>query len=279
MGIYDSVGFSSYALSKGVLSLPERFANILKKKTSSKRVGIPNRGDNGISVILCTNRTQFLQNIFSNYGRQLYKTKELIVILNNNELDLKRYKTVAGKYPNVSVYQLDESVSLGRCLNFAVAKANYPLVVKFDDDDYYSPYYLRGVAKCFNTTGADVLGKKTCYLYLKSRNLLLLFHPNRANRYTDMVMGSTLAFRRMLFRKVKFRNVSRGEDTYFFDDCTKNKVKIYSCDPFNYVCIRRSNRFSHTWSIDEKTILKHSLPVTKTNHFPRYITRVVRVSH
>jgi hypothetical protein len=259
--------------------LPERRSNILDTSISTKKAVTSNRADIGVSVILCTNRTQFLTNIFSNYGRQLYEPKELILVLNKNTMDVNKYRSVARDYHNVSVYQTDESMSLGKCLNFAGSKAKYPIIAKFDDDDYYSPYYLNGVVQCFNTSKADVLGKNTCYLYLKSRNLLLLFHPNRSNQHTDMVMGSTLAFRRMIFNKVKFRDVSRGEDTYFFRDCTKHKVKIYSCDPFNYVCIRRRNRFSHTWSIDERTILEHSVQITKTKNFIRYITRVVGVSH
>lgn len=237
-----------------------------------------NTAPSGISVIICTNRPLFRRNIFLNYGRQLYKTKELILILNKNRMDVNRYKAMAAKYPNVSVYQIDESTSLGSCLNVAVLKAKYPIITKFDDDDYYSPYYLHGVARCFNATDADVLGKNTCYLYLERKNLLVLFHPKRANQYTDIVMGSTLAFRRTVFKTVKFQDVSRGEDTYFLDDCAKQNLKIYSCDPFNYVCIRRSNRFSHTWSIDEKTILEHSRLVAKTKDFTKFVTRVVRVS-
>jgi hypothetical protein len=255
--------------------LPERRSKILDTSLSAKRAPTSNRADNGISVVLCTNRPQFLSNIFSNYRRQLYKPKELILVLNKNKMDLNKYRIVARRYQNVSVYQLDESMSLGRCLNFAASKATYSIVAKFDDDDYYSPYYLNGVVQCFNTSKSDVLGKNTCYVYLKSKNLLLLFHPNRSHQHTDMVMGSTLAFRRKIFSKVKFRDVSRGEDTYFFRDCVKHKVKIYSCDPFNYVCIRRSNRFSHTWSIDERTILEHSVRVTQTKNFIRYITRLV----
>ncbi|GMA62876.1 glycosyltransferase [Alicyclobacillus fastidiosus] len=243
-----------------------------------KRADIQEVADNGISVILCTKRPQFLASIFSDYDRQLYKSKELILVLNNNQMELNRYKSFAAQHPNVSVYQLDESVSLGRCLNFAVSKAKYSVIAKFDDDDYYSPYYLDGVARCFNKNTADVLGKNTCYLYLESRNLLLLYHPNRENRYTRMVMGATLAFRRKVFYKVKFRNVSRGEDTYFFRDCAKNKLKIYTCDPFNYVCIRRSNRFSHTWTVDEKTIMKHSTRVATTENFKPYITSIVKGS-
>ncbi len=266
----------SISLSKEDSTLQEMSENINKIQATVKKMDTQNVVVSGISVILCTNRPEFQLNIFLNYDRQLHRPKELILVLNNNKMDLNWYRAIAIRYPNVLVFQMDESISLGRCLNFAVSKAKYPLIAKLDDDDYYSSYYLNGVVQCFHDNKADVFGKNTCYLYLKSRNLLLLLHPNRENQYTDMVMGSTLAFRRTVFRKVKFRHVSQGEDTYFFADCAKQNLKIYSCDPFNYVCIRRSNRLSHTWSVDEKTLLEHSIRVAETLDFTRYITHDVR---
>lgn len=191
-------------------------------------------------------------------------------------MDLEKYRLEAKKYPNVSVYRVDENNSLGKCLNFAVYRSRYPLITKFDDDDYYTRYYVNGIVSCFQQSRALVLGKNTCYVYLKGKRLLLLFRPNQINQYKDQVMGSTLSFRRHVFNKVRFRDVSQGEDTCFFEDCLKHNIKIYSCDPFNYVCIRRQNRFSHTWTVDEKTLLEHSKLVARTMDFTRFITRVVR---
>lgn len=231
----------------------------------------------GVSVIVSTRRPIFFENLFANYERQLYPRKELILILNNNKMDLKKYRAEAKYYPEVSVYRMDEKDSLGKCLNFAVAKSKYPFVAKFDDDDYYSPYYLNGVVSCFRKNKADVVGKNTCFLYLKSKHLLLLFHPKRTNQFTDLLMGSTLSFRKRVFQKMKFRDVSRGEDTFFFQDCAKHNIKLFSCDPYNYVCIRRMNRLTHTWTIDEKTILEHSEKVSHTMDFARFITKNVEL--
>ena len=50
----------------------------------------------GVSIIVCTNRPQFLDNILQNYYRQRYKVKELIIILNQDSMNMrliqKRYR-------------------------------------------------------------------------------------------------------------------------------------------------------------------------------------------
>lgn len=42
----------------------------------------------GISIITCTNRHNYLNNLFQNYSRQKYANKELIIIINNNKIPL-----------------------------------------------------------------------------------------------------------------------------------------------------------------------------------------------
>ena len=95
-----------------------------------------------ISIITCTKRENFIENVYENYQRQEWQDKELIIILNNNAMSLKKWQTKAKSYENVSVYQLSEAISLGNCLNFGIEQSKYDYIAKFDDDDYYSPKYL-----------------------------------------------------------------------------------------------------------------------------------------
>ena len=67
---------------------------------------------------------------------------------------------------NVTIYQLPEEKTLGECLNFGIEKARYNIVAKFDDDDYYSPYYLTEAMRIFLTTDAQVSWKrKSLYVF------------------------------------------------------------------------------------------------------------------
>jgi hypothetical protein len=71
----------------------------------------------GVSVIACTNRPHFFGKIISNYSKQLYKAKELIIILNKDSMALSKYHRKVHAYPNVSVYKIREKRTLGHCLN------------------------------------------------------------------------------------------------------------------------------------------------------------------
>src|SRR5688572_13166448 len=74
----------------------------------------------GFSVITVTNNELFIDNIFENYDRQILENKELIIILNKNRLNVEKYKSKAKTYSNVKIHSIDERMSLGYCLNFAV---------------------------------------------------------------------------------------------------------------------------------------------------------------
>jgi hypothetical protein len=72
----------------------------------------------GVSVITCTNRPQFFGKIISNFSKQLYQAKELIIILNKDSMALSKYRRKVRAYPNVSVYKIREKRTLGYCLNY-----------------------------------------------------------------------------------------------------------------------------------------------------------------
>lgn len=42
----------------------------------------------GVSIITCTNRHNYLNNLLQNFSRQRYANKELIIIINNNKIPL-----------------------------------------------------------------------------------------------------------------------------------------------------------------------------------------------
>lgn len=47
----------------------------------------------GVSIITCTNRQNYLNNLLQNFNRQRYAQKELIIIINNNAIPLSPTNT------------------------------------------------------------------------------------------------------------------------------------------------------------------------------------------
>ncbi|MFS0723017.1 glycosyltransferase [Paenibacillus sp. 1P07SE] len=217
----------------------------------------------GVSIITATHRPQYIKNLLTNYARQRYSIKELIIILNKDSAELGRYRRMAQAFPQVSVYQVPEKLSLGQCLNCGIAKARYPLIAKFDDDDYYSPSYLQEQVRALIRTKSDVVGKHACLVYLEATRELLIRSPKHRNREERFVQGGTILFHRRVLAHHGFPDRSLGEDTKFLRDCTKAGFKIYSTSPFNYVYMRRSNKQSHTWRVKDSFYKKGSIPVAQ----------------
>ena len=138
--------------------------------------------------------------------------KELIIVLNRDDMDIEKWQEQAKNYWNVSVYQLPEETTLGECLNYGIKKAKYAFIAKFDDDDYYGPHYLTHAMKAFEKTDTSLVVKKTVYMYFEKDKTLAVHVPGEENKFvTGGVKGATLLFRKEICHIVNFPNLNRGK--------------------------------------------------------------------
>jgi glycosyltransferase involved in cell wall biosynthesis len=219
----------------------------------------------GVSIITCSKRSDCIDNLLQNYVRQRVTPIELIIVVNKDGAAKRKYEERAKSYKNVVVYQLPEAVSLGTCLNFAVGKARYPLIAKFDDDDYYGPKYLHRCIRTLRKTGADVVGKRAHFLYLQGLRTLLLRFPKAENKFVRSVAGATLVVRKRVFSKVAFPDRTVGEDVHFCRACVAKGFKIYSGDRYDFVGIRRKHLKTHTWKATYRHLLSSNNAIVIPN--------------
>ena len=237
---------------KIVSSVNKSLHGFLKRKFKTNII----TPDNAVSVITCTNQTNSIDTIINNFNRQDYPKKELIIIINNNdEIVLKDWKNRVKNLDNINVYKISEKISLGKCLNLGVSKAKYGIISKFDDDDYYGPNYLSEVVRCFDFTRAKLIGKGCTFVYLANTKLLTIRNPHEENKYTNFVNGSTLTFKKEIFNKVSFKDITVGEDIEFCKECVKNNILIYSCSRYNHAYIRYPSKNKHTWIIEDDDLI------------------------
>ncbi len=226
--------------------------------------------DNGVTVITCTNKPSFMRNVINNFNRQVWKQKELIIILNNDRMNTSDWEPFLRNKSNITIYKLSEKMSLGACLNFAIKKAKNNYIAKFDDDDYYGPAYLSEAIRAFQKSGADVIGKRTYYIYLVFKKLLMLRFPNGEKRWTNYIAGGTIIAKRSVFTEIAFKDLAVGTDRQFLEDCHSNNLKIYSTSRFNYVYMRRKSNW-HTWKTTLKYLISTSKKVAVTRNYRKYI--------
>ncbi len=229
--------------------------------------------DCGISIITVTNRVAYMPQVFQNYNRQNIINKELIIILNNNSMDIKQWKNESRKYPNVKIYRKDESITFAECKNFALKKTSFSYITHFDDDDYYAENFLKDILIAFDKIDADIIGKRSAFVYFKNSKILGVRLPGNEHCYVKFVMDSSMVIKKSIFNKIRFPIMKSGADFAFQKECINNGIKIYSIDKYNYAFIREKRTYNHTWQIKDENLLKECEIVTETNNFIKHITR------
>lgn len=223
--------------------------------------------DKGVSIITPIHRESCIENTIKNYIRQEIENKELIIIINNCTLDIDSFKHYVDKYPNIKVYKINGSVTLGECLNYGVEKSKFDIIAKFDSDDYYGRLYLKEALNIFKSKDCHIVGKSCIHYYIDDLNKLLLWKIGNPNNYSNFIGGQTICFKKEIFNKVKFRAISLGEDQTFIQDCINNNYKIYSGSEFNFLAFRSKNLDEHTWKVNDKTIISLSSLVKENVKF------------
>lgn len=245
---------------------------IQKQEILKSRERVKEKQQSGVSLIVPTNKAKYMENIFENFDRMAYKRKEMIILLNNNKLLLENYKNRANHYDNVRIYQLDESKTLGECLNYGIEQAKYDFIGKIDDDDYYGENYLIDQMNVFVLSDAAVACKSKRFILFEQEDELWVFRGYGEDAIVPGGAGGTILAKREVFDLISFHAVNVAEDEAFFQDCTALGFKIYSSNKFNYLYKRHSNQSEHTF-IDAEVFYKSAaMQITDTNEYINFIT-------
>jgi GT2 family glycosyltransferase len=229
-----------------------------------------------ISVIVCTNRQEFVSSIIRNFQKQTLEEKELILILHSSTMNVD--------CKGVGYLQLSEEIGLGECLNRGVRLAKYEYIAKMDDDDYYGPDYLKEAYQKLTQTDADVVGKSSFYIYFKKNHELRLYNPNRENRWirnngsyqtSYFFSGATLVWKKKIFTKVRFPDVNRGEDSGFQRQCFENGMKMYALSKDHYAYLRYPNSSHHHSDVKEPLLRRRSKFITKVASVETYFNQQI----
>lgn len=218
-----------------------------------------------VSIVTVTNKKDFAPMIIDNYHRSSYPIKELILVLNNDELQPSDYSELANGDDTIHIYQLKESTSLGNCLNFGIAHSHYDYIAKMDDDDFYGENYLLDMMYDLISNKGDVVGKSMRYIYFEADDSLYLFQGFGENLACLGGAGATLLAPKHIFEEIPFQDLNLSEDEKFLYAVKDSKYQFYSSNKFNYYTIRRSNKVQHTHQIDDAVYIPYSIYINTTD--------------
>lgn len=217
----------------------------------------PINANKGVTVITATNRPDYMERLLANYQRQDYPNKQLIIVLNNNHFDMDQWQRRIGLYRGIELIHLQGNPSLGFCYNYALSRAKYDLVAKFDDDDYYAPQYLLESTRHFANTNADIVGKTCRYIFFADLSTLALYCPSPEDEFVNYVAGATMIIKKKVFEKIVFPDITFGDDSEFQRKCLRDGFNIFSGDRHHYVTIRQSSAKKHTFQLDDREYLAY----------------------
>ena len=89
----------------------------------------------------------------------------------------------------------------------------------------------------------------------------------------DFDQGGTILFRREVLKQVRLADISLGEDVRFLRTCGRKGYAIYATSPYNYVYIRRKNKSTHTWQVNDRYYLRNSKPLAVTKDYRAFAIR------
>jgi hypothetical protein len=209
-----------------------------------------------VTAICVSNRPEQASMVIKNLRRQTYPHLDFVFVANSDAYGDDVLSQIEAEVPGCRSMRMEESATLGECLNAALETTGARYFAKFDDDDHYGPEYLTDVMLTFPYTGAAVAGKQSYYAYLSGTDQTVLRFPDREFRDAPRVVGGTIVADRDQVGHIKFEAVPRGTDTRFLEAVKARGLTIFSADRFNFCQVRAADPSRHTWPIEEAEFLK-----------------------
>lgn len=187
-----------------------------------------------VSCVMPTrNRAAFLQRAMGCFGQQTHAPSELVVVDDGDEA----VEHLCGG-PSVRYLRVRGRMSLGSKMNFGIEHAAGDYIVKWDDDDWYHPEFIRTMIDALLGSANPDEALAACGRYL------VFLAGGRILRVTrsGLTAGGTFTFSKLLWRRAPFRDIGVEEDYWFRTD---TGAKVAPVDRLGlYVVVRHGG---NTW--------------------------------
>lgn len=136
------------------------------------------------------------------YRAQTYTARQLVVVADAPCPEFSAFLRSLGD-PTIALHQAPPALTLGDLRNFAIARAEGPLVCQWDDDDLYDPFRLAWSVEALQASEAAAVFLDAWLMWWPARRRI-------AGSLIRPWEGSMLAFREVV---PVYPAMPRGEDT------------------------------------------------------------------
>lgn len=220
------------------------------RRDLAERAGVRFVGQPKVSVLLATKRPHQLDFAMRQLARQ--QDVELQVVLGTHGWSVAEEEVRArlGRH-DVVVRPHDKDTFFGDVLNDAATVADGDVLLKVDDDDWYSPHAIHDLLLARRYTGAEVVGMPSEFVHLEELGVTARRnHPTEI--FNRFVAGGTIMIERHVLRSVGgFRRVRRFVDAQLLNAVEADGGRIYRTHGLGYVLRRTAS--GHTWQSDPES--------------------------
>jgi hypothetical protein len=220
------------------------------RRDLAERAGVRFVAQPKVSVLLATMRPHQLDFAMRQLARQ--QDVELQVVLGTHgwTVDEEEVRARLGHH-DVVVRPHAKDAFFGDVLNDAATVADGDVLLKVDDDDWYSPHAIHDLLLARRYTGAEVVGMPSEFVHLEELGVTARRnHPTEI--YNRFVAGGTIMIERHVLRGVGgFRRVRRFVDAQLLNAVEAGGGRIYRTHGLGYVLRRTAS--GHTWQSDPES--------------------------
>ncbi len=189
-----------------------------------------------VSCIMPTaERRSYVPHAIRYFLNQDYPHKELIILDDGED----RVADLIPAIPTIRYFQTNRRNSIGAKRNMLCEEARGELIAHWDDDDWHAPQRLSVQIEALLNSGKDICGITRLLFFSPGSNRAWEYQYPAAQRV--WLSGSTLLFRRDLWKKHRFRDINVGEDTTFVWGLPPNIVHILEDNRFHIGIIHGRN--------------------------------------
>ncbi|MGN0065261.1 MAG: hypothetical protein ACI379_13565 [Nocardioides sp.] len=223
--------------------------------------GVRFAGDPSVSVLLSTKRPDKVEFALGQVARQDVEV-EVVLATHGFEVDPARVADLLGDRPH-RVVPFAADTLFGDVLDGASRAASGDLLLKMDDDDWYSPRFVRDLLLARRYADADLVGTTAEFVYLAEvdRTVRRIQPSEQFHRF---VAGGSIMLDRVLLRELGgFRRTRKFVDAQLLRAAGDAGVRVYRTHGLGYLLRREAT--GHTW---EQDVEEFQRPETISGQWP-----------
>ncbi len=202
-----------------------------------------------VSSELATRRPDMLAHALGQVARQRgVDSLELVLAPHGFDADEARARELLGPGVALTVRPQPAPTIFGDVLHEAARAAGGDVVLKMDDDDWYSPDAIADLLRARAYSGAELVGMPAEFHYIEERDLTVR-RGHTTELYATFVAGGTMMVDRSVLREVGgFRSVRKYVDAQLLAAVRRAGGSVYRTHGLGYLLRRTAS--GHTWQVD-----------------------------